>query len=112
MYRVMVMFDPVQCVATPLDSVSGQPRPSYERSFVPITDIGPDTTDNLISSDLLRPGKKSSTTECRQLSMILWQVLIWTNSKFLLHFGTLFSLKVRIFQKFIEATSPKLLILS
>ena len=60
MYRVMVMFDPVQCVATPLDSVSGQPRPSYERSFVPITDIGPDTTDNLISSDLLRPGKKSS----------------------------------------------------
>ena len=63
MYRVMVMFDPVQCVATPLDTRSGQPRPSYERSFVAITETGgarADRPDNQISSDVLRPGKKSS----------------------------------------------------
>ena len=56
------MFDPVQCVATPLDTRSGQPRPSYERSFVAVTDTGgagPDRPDNQISSDRLRPGKKS-----------------------------------------------------
>ena len=36
MYRVMVMFDPIQCVATPVDTDTGQPRPSYERPFIPI----------------------------------------------------------------------------
>merc|ERR1712198_355353 len=32
----MVMFDPIQCVATPVDTDTGQPRPSYERPFIPI----------------------------------------------------------------------------
>ena len=36
MYRVMVTFDPMQCVATPLDSQTQQPRPSYERSWLPV----------------------------------------------------------------------------
>ena len=31
MYRVMVMFDPIHYVATPVDTESGHPRPSYER---------------------------------------------------------------------------------
>ena len=30
------MFDPIQCVATPVDTDTGQPRPSYERPFIPI----------------------------------------------------------------------------
>ena len=38
MYRVMVTFDPMQCVATPLDSLTQQPRPSYERAWLPVTD--------------------------------------------------------------------------
>ena len=38
MYRVMVMFDPIQCVATPVDTDTGQPRPSYERPFIPVND--------------------------------------------------------------------------
>ena len=38
MYRVMVTFDPMQCVATPLDSLTQQPRPSYERAWLPATD--------------------------------------------------------------------------
>ena len=38
MYRVMVTFDPMQCVATPLDSQTQQPRPSYERAWLPATE--------------------------------------------------------------------------
>lgn len=38
MYRVMVTFDPMQCVATPLDSQTHQPRPSYERAWLPVTE--------------------------------------------------------------------------
>ena len=55
MYRVMVTFDPTHCVATPLDSESRQPRPSYERSFVPAT-TATAATDT---------GTRDSRGECR-----------------------------------------------
>ena len=38
MYRVMVTFDPMQCVATPRDSQTQRPRPSYERAWLPVTE--------------------------------------------------------------------------
>ena len=50
MYRVMVMFDPAQCVATPLDSVTQQPLPSYERSWLPVTEGEPGAGDGGLTS--------------------------------------------------------------
>ena len=50
MYRVMVMFDPAQCVATPLNSVTQQPLPSYERSWLPVTQGQPGAGDGGLTS--------------------------------------------------------------
>ena len=50
MYRVMVMFDPAQCVATPLNSVTQQPLPSYERSWLPVTEGEPGAGDDGLTS--------------------------------------------------------------
>ena len=66
MYRVMVTFDPTHCVATPLDSESRQPRPSYERSFVPGT-TATAATDT---------GTRDSRGECRTVQCGEWRLNI------------------------------------
>ena len=66
MYRVMVTFDPTHCVATPLDSESRQPRPSYERSFVPAT-TATAATDT---------GTRDSRGECRAEQCGEWRLII------------------------------------
>ena len=65
MYRVMVTFDPTHCVATPLDSESRQPRPSYERSFVPAT-TATAATDT---------GTRDSRGECRAVQCVYRMII-------------------------------------